>query len=53
MATLNLTYCRNVTDAGLAKVAAGCPLLATLILHNCTSVTDAGTALFPASIILQ
>jgi hypothetical protein len=36
--------CNNVTDAGLEKIAAGCPSLASLDLTDCSNVTDAGLA---------
>jgi hypothetical protein len=39
--TLNLDYCRNITDAGLMEVGRGCPNLQTLNLWNCTNITDA------------
>jgi hypothetical protein len=41
-----------VTDAGLEKIAAGCPSLTSLNLAYCSSVTDAGPTLFPATFVL-
>ncbi|KAL1546207.1 F-box/LRR-repeat protein 3-like [Salvia divinorum] len=42
---LNLDKCLNITDAGLAKVAAGCPELDSLSLKWCFDVTDIGIQL--------
>ncbi|XP_047977514.1 F-box/LRR-repeat protein 3-like [Salvia hispanica] len=39
---LNLDKCLNVTDVGLAQVAAGCPDLESLSLKWCFDVTDIG-----------
>ena len=40
---LDLANCKTLTDAGLEKIAAGCPQLASLNLHCYGSeVTDAG-----------
>ena len=36
------SFFRNVTEAGLEKIAAGCSHLATLGLTWCQNVTDAG-----------
>jgi putative IMPACT (imprinted ancient) family translation regulator len=42
LASLDLSNCENVSDAGIEKVAAGCPILASLNLCDCENVTDAG-----------
>jgi F-box/leucine-rich repeat protein 2/20 len=42
LTSLNVQGCRNVTDAWLEKVAAGCPNLTSLNLQGCRNVTDAG-----------
>jgi len=44
--SLFLADCGAVTDAGLEKLAAGCPRLADVNLEWCFKVTDAGLALF-------
>ncbi|XP_057792263.1 F-box/LRR-repeat protein 3 [Salvia miltiorrhiza] len=42
---LNLDKCLNISDAGLAKVAVGCPELRSLSLRWCFGVTDIGIQL--------
>jgi F-box/leucine-rich repeat protein 2/20 len=42
LASLNLSECFIVTDAGLEKIVAGCPSLTSLNINGCEQVTDAG-----------
>ena len=42
--TFFLHSCDQITDAGLATIAAGCPDLETLYLDSCEQITDAGLA---------
>jgi hypothetical protein len=44
LATLSLSGCRRVADAGLAAVAGGCPALRRLDVTRCTDLTDGGMA---------
>ena len=37
-----MSLCESVTDAGLEKIAVGCPNLRHLNLRFCGNVTDAG-----------
>jgi hypothetical protein len=39
---LNLSMCTEITDAGLASVAKGCPNIDKIELLDCTSITDFG-----------
>ena len=42
--SLNLTWCVQITDAGVVAVASGCPSLGLLSLHGILGVTDAAIA---------
>jgi len=45
LAVLNLSWCKNLEDAALAEIAAGCPSLAQLDLAWCDRVTRKGVLL--------
>ena len=40
--SINLSYCDNVTDAGISALSAGCGQLQSINLSYCNKVTDAG-----------
>ena len=42
MSSLELSYCRAVSDVGISKIGEGCPELRSLHLEDCHKVTDAG-----------
>ena len=42
LASLRLSKCKQVTDAGLNALAGACPSLASLVLYRCDEITDAG-----------
>jgi hypothetical protein len=37
---LNLEGCRNITDAGVLRLADRCPKLHSLVLKGCYEITD-------------
>jgi F-box/leucine-rich repeat protein 2/20 len=49
ISTLNLTYCTEITDAGLAYLLTKCPKIATLNLKYCRQITDIGLASLASS----
>ena len=48
-AQVSVSYCANVTDAGVAALAAACPQLEVLRLDELSKVTDIGVAAIAAS----
>ena len=42
--TLNLEWCKEIIDTGLANLAGGCPAITTLYLTSCNEITDTGLA---------
>ena len=40
--SLNLDYCKQVTDVGISKIGEGCPQLQSLNLSGCKKLTDFG-----------
>ena len=41
---ISLSFCRIITDAGLASLAGGCAGLTSVDLSYCENITDAGLA---------
>ena len=39
---LGLKHCKQITDAGLASLTAGCPAITTLHLSGCNEIMDIG-----------
>ena len=42
LTSLDLSKCRNITDAGVVALSQNCPALTTLVLSGCRNITDAG-----------
>ena len=42
--SIDLSYCRNITDAAVIRLAAQCPGLIHVFLHRCRNLTDAAVA---------
>jgi hypothetical protein len=54
LSTFNLSYCENISDAGLAALARGCPHLKTINLSYCENISDKGvTALADGSVFFR
>ena len=42
LTSINLSYCRRITDIGVSAIAQGCPHLTSIDLVRCYSITDIG-----------